>query len=364
MRLLMTVVLLGCCSSALRAEADLAPKAEVAEIKNDPSRGISFYNLFDLVGKADLIMVAEIGATADGVTSLAVHQSLKTPRKDARNVDPEVLKRAADLLADDKLDLPPLAAKAPGAVKVTVERGMKLPPQGTQALFFLWEKGEGGLGYRVGHPQCIYDAELLPQVKGAIDQPRSAADGRFLRDWDRQMAERTRQRAADQAFLRAKSGNVEMGMQIKATRPALALRGDNSFSVSAVLENTFPREQSVYDGPAGGYGVRLRPKGAEPEAGMILRVTLTNVVAGMDNSVLDITDATDFTSLSGNSTMSKELYLDAKLFPVLKTLNGEYILSVFFTTQQDGKGVLEKTAWTGTLISEEIPLKFEQRASR
>ena len=351
-----------------------AGAAEPETVKPADEARLEFYNQSELTAKAERIVVADIGAPGEESVELKVHQTLKAPEIAAKYVDPDRMKRAADLLEQpEKANLPPLApARAPVALKVTVDKKMKLPPQGTQAIFFLWER-MGKLGettYRVSHPQCIYDVDLLTQVQAGLNRPRALSDGRYLREWDRQMAERVRGRDADKALLKAKGGETVMALRLRAARPALSLRGDGSFSVTALVENTRGREQAIYDGPAGGYGARLWRKGSEPSTGVVLRVTMKGLVAGMDNSILGITDPTDFAAVPASSSMSKELFFDAKTFPVLKHFTGEYMLSVFFTTAQDGAGLaLDGPAWSGTMISEEAPLRFgdpaaEQKAEK
>jgi len=80
--------------------------------------------------------------------------------------------------------------------------------------------------------------------------------------------------------------------------------------------------------------------------------------------VLEITDVTDFSTLKDGGMFSKELFFDAAQFPQLKSLSGEYVLNVFYASQRDGGDSLEKAAWTGTVMSLDVTLKFEQRADK
>ncbi|MGD0089434.1 MAG: hypothetical protein ABSE73_05890 [Planctomycetota bacterium] len=326
----------------------------------EPRRpALAFYTFGDLLEKAERIIVAEVGPQQDGATLLLVHETIKAPVEDAKNSDPknsgpERLKRAAELLANEN---------APSRVRVLVE-DLRLPPEGTQAIFFLWDKPAGNApaepAYRVAHPQCIYELELLGQVKAAAARPRSVADGRYLREWDKQMAARARQRQANEALLKTKGGDVVMGLRLRALRPALSLRGDNSFAVTVRVENTRAREQLIYDGPGGGYGVLLRPKNAAAGAGLVLRQGA--VKTGADISVLNIADEMDFTAIKGEAFLAKELFFGAAEFPALRNLDGEYTLAVFFNTEQDGRGLeMAGPVWTGSMVAEEVPLQFHAR---
>ncbi|MCY3023374.1 MAG: hypothetical protein NTW87_30715 [Planctomycetota bacterium] len=327
-------------------------------------QALPVYTFAELLAKAERIVVADVGQTKDGVATLVVRETLKAPENDAKYMEPERLKRAADLLSNDKLDLPPLPPRpqAPASVRAVIE-GARLPPEGTQAIFFLWDKVGGASGqeqaYRVAHPQCLYDMEVVAQVRAAIARPRSVADGRYLREWDRDMAARARARQANEALLKAKGGDVVMGLRIVAAGPMLSLRGDNSFSVTARIENTRSREQAIYDGPMGGYGVLLRPKGAQPGAGIVLHKPVSTL--GADTAVLGIADLIDFATVKGSGVLTKELFFDAKECPVLRGLEGEHTVSAFFSTTQDGRGLdLGAPVWTGTLVSEEVPLQFQK----
>jgi hypothetical protein len=325
---------------------------------------LAFYSFSDLLTKAERIVVAEVGPTEAGAVALIVRETLKAPENDAKYVEPERLKRAADLLANDKAELPPLPArpKAPARLRAVVEQ-MRLPPEGTQGVFFLWDRAAGEAGavptYRIAHPQCIYDVELLEQIKAGVARPRSVADGRYLRDWDREMAARARLRQTNETLLKTKGGEAVMGLRLRALRPALSLRGDNSFAVTVRVENTRSRDQALYDGPASGFGVLLRPKNGEAGAGLVLRQPAAKM--GTDRAVLSIADMTDFTTIQGDSFMAKELFFDAKEQPALRGVDGEFTVAVFLYSEQDGRGLeLNMPVWTGTMVSDEVPLQFQK----
>ncbi|HYG77578.1 MAG TPA: hypothetical protein VEK08_21410 [Planctomycetota bacterium] len=322
------------------------------------------FTFAELLIRAERIVVAEAGEMKDGVVTLLVRETIKSPEDDAKYVDPERLKRAADLLNNEKLDLPPLAAKprAPATLKLKLQN-IAAPRAGVQAIYFLWERAEGGARepvYRLSHPQNVYDVELLAQVKAGASRPRSVADGRYLRDWDKLMAERKKQRAVNQDILNLKGGESVLGLKIRAARPVLSLRGNNSFGITAIVENTRGRDQDIYDGPAGGYGVIIRAKEGRNVPGLPLVLRQSTKTLGADLTVLNMADLTDFTTVPRDSAISKELFFDSQDFPILTTLKGECTISVFFATAQNGKGLeLSSPVWTGTMVSEELPLRFE-----
>jgi hypothetical protein len=344
------VLLAGTCLCAEQGQGD-----------GSRPQPLTFYTFAELLAKAERVVVAEVGPAQDGAAVLLVRETLKALENDPKYLEAERLKRAAELLANDKLNVSP--PKPPARIRAVGEQ-LRLPPEGTQAIFFLWdrvaEEGKAGPAYRLAHPQCIYDIELLEQVKAGAARPRAVADGRYLRDWDREMARRARQRQANEALFKLKAGDAVMGLRLGMPRAALAMRGDNSFSVAVRVENTRARDQAVYNGPAGGYGVLLRPK-KEGLASVVVRQSSANM--GTDNAVLNIADEADFTTVGGNGFLAKELFFDAKDYPGLRGLDGEYAVSVFFSTEQDGKGLdLGAPVWTGAMVSEEVPLAFQARA--
>ncbi len=323
---------------------------------------MEIYTFSELLAKAERIVVADVGPLSGASVTLTIRESLKAPEAAPNYISPERMKRAADLLANDKLNLPPLPpdSKPPASMRVRLQN-VVAPREGTQAVFFLWERVDavGGVPtYLLGHPQCIYDAELASQVKVGLAQPRAVADGRYLRDWDRQAAERQRQGRANDALINAPRGEVVMGLRLVARRPTLSLRGNNGFAITVRVENTRNRAQAIYDGPAGGYGVVLRPKAAQSGGTLVLRQSTSGM--GTDSAVLNIADATDFATISADGFLTKELYFDARNAPVLTTLQGDYVLCAFFVSAQTGKGLdIDNPVWTGTLVSDDIPIRFE-----
>jgi hypothetical protein len=340
------LALLTGATAALAAEAVVKP------------RQVEIYSFAELVKKADQIVVAEVGPTTDGVTALTVQQVLKAPRRDPKQVDPETIKRAEALLKDDKLELPP---PQPKPLKIAADKALKLPAPGTQAIFFLWEKlpvaGETTV-YQINHPQSIYDAELLSVVRLGTNEPRKIPEGRYLRDWDRRMAERLKERQSEEALAKLPGGEIVMGLRIKAMAVTPSVRGNNSFGVRAVIENTRKKEQMIYDGPAGGFGAILRPAAGEGNP-ITLRLSMKTLAEGTDRGVINIADAMDFATVPGDSTFAKELFFDAKEFAVLKELRGDYLVSVFYASSADGKSAeLETAGWTGAIVSEPVALHF------
>jgi len=331
-----------------------------------PPPQAEIYNLAQLLGKAERIVVAEAGAAGAEGCVLNVEQVLKEPKPNPKEIDPEVLKRASALLADEKAVLPPLAPKAPPALRVVAVQGQKLPEPGSRAIFFLWDKtasaGKTELLYRLSHPQCVYGPQVLPQVKLGLERPREIADGRYLRDWDHQMAEEAQMRAAGRKLLTAKGGQLTMGLRLKATNSALSLRADNSFACMARLENAEGPEQLVYDGPAGGYGAILCAKGAAPETGIVLYLSAAVMLPQTDSLVVGLDESSDFRSLPSGDSIAKDLFFDVKNFPILKTLQGAYLLKLFFISNHDGKNLdLKILPWTGELLSDAKTISFPKR---
>jgi hypothetical protein len=346
------------------AEKASGGKTPAAENAAAPAKARTrIYNFQDLLTQSERIVVADVGATRDGLTRLTVRETLKAPRTDRTLFSSERRQRAADLLVnpDAKLaeEAPLKVSPGPSAVYVRAQN-LTLPREGAQVLFFLWEKSEApaadSVAYSVSHPQNIYDLDVVPEVRTAVQRPRAVGDGRYLRPWDREMAARLRQRESDEALIGQKGGETVGGFALKGLRPLLSLRNDNSFAVTAQIQNTLAREQGVYDGPAGGYGVVLTPEKGDGDA-LILRLSQRQLV--VDSAVLAIADITDFASISAGQTLSRELFFDVKDFPVLGRIEGAYKVKVFYSTQQDGRGLdLDMPVWTGTLLSETIDLSF------
>lgn len=372
-------ILWGCTATACQCAEPLPAPGPAVE-KPAPRARTEIYNFQELLSRSERIVVADVGATRDGLTKLSVRETIKAPASDRKIVSTDKRKRAADLLNEAAAANPGAGknqpgvaaalADAPGPAAVYVRaENLTLPREGVQVLLFLWDTIEApsadSVAYKASHPQNIYDLDVAPEVRAAANRPRSVGDGRFLRAWDREMAFKLRQREADEALLTQKGGEENGGLKLRAVRPALSLRGGNSFAVTADFENLRAREQALYDGPAGGYGVVLTPvtEGANPgeaaEKGeaLILRISARGLIA--DSGVLAISDITDFASISPQGRFTKELFFDARDFPVLERLKGPYRLKVLFSSAHDGRGLdIGAPVWTGSLLSEELPIIF------
>ncbi|HLX61866.1 MAG TPA: hypothetical protein VKX17_11335 [Planctomycetota bacterium] len=337
--------------------------------------GINYYNFQDLINKAERIVLGEIGEKNDGAVSIKAIETLKGPARDPKAITAETIRRAEELMNSGKSSVPaPRGDPPPENVNIAVIPPAEnmLPPAGTQVIFFLWEmeKGKreegGGRGetqkgavptYRINHPQCIYESSVLPQVRVALLKPRSIADGRFLRERDAQAAGRAAQRKMDEELKKALAEPV-LGLAIECVRPHLLLKGDNSFMISSNLLNTYSKELAVYDGPAAAYGVVIRAKDAALETALVLHL---NSFDDVDPAALNITSLTDFDSISGNGQLARDHKFEAQKYPALKNLSGDYLVRMFYTNAKDGKkDGLSAPAWTGTVISAEIPLQFKK----
>lgn len=326
---------------------------------------VEFYNFSELISKAERIVLGEIGEKKDGVVMIRAIETLKSPKRDAAQISPDAYKRAQELLSGGKSEIPPqLAAAAIENINVGVIplNEKMLPPQGVQVVFFLWgaeKREEGKLPvYRINNPQNIYDSKELSQIRAGLAMPRTISDGRFLRDWDKRAAARAALRKVDEELKKNAGGAAVLGLQIETIRPKLLLRGDNSFQVATHLINGFSKETMVYDGPASAYGIIIRAKDAAPESALVLRL---NTYDEVDPMSLDITSLTDFEGISGNNLLKREHLFDAKKFPALKTLAGDYVLKMFYTNNKNGsKDGLNSPAWTGTVVSKEVPVVFKR----
>ena len=346
-----------------------------ARAEEGAGAGIEIYNFLQLIDKAERIVLGEIGERKDGRVTISTLETLKEParqNREGQKISPEAYALAEERLKNDKAgatgggkDAQKEQDKKETGLTLLVNAEMRLPPAGVQALFFLWhtEKTEDDAAgtFTIRHPQCIYDANLLPQVRAAIFKPRSISDGRYLRDWDRRAADKLAQRKADDELKHLPAGETVLGMRLDCVRPQLALRGDNSFLVKTNLNNIFGKELLVYDGPAGAYGAILRAKDAPPEKSIVLRL---GGFEGIDPVALNVTTLLDFESIQGNQLLSREHVFDVQKFPILKTLSGTYLLKMFYINTHDGiikqrpKEGLESPAWTGTLITKEASIEF------
>jgi hypothetical protein len=362
--LFLAIVMPFLAASARTAATEVADgqPLEVKVPNKADSRQFNIYTFFELIQHSERIVVADVDKNKDGDVILNVKQVLKAPAQ-PKKLDPDAVKRAAERLEHPNVEIPaapskpaPAAAPTPETISVVVERTVPLPPEGTQAVFFLWERTNEGV-YRIAHPQCIYDADLLPQIRLGVNRPHAVADGRYLREWDKQMAQRARQREADRALDLLKGGEVIMGLRLLALRPQISVRRDNSFSITAKIENVHKKDQAIYDGPAGGFAIRMRPKNGGPA--VVLHRSVQTSVAGVDNAVLSITDVMDFSTVPRESSLTKDLFFDSRLYPALLKLDGEYLVSTVYSSAFDGAGLdVGSAVWTGTLISEEATITF------
>lgn len=327
---------------------------------------VAYYNFSDLINKAERIVLGEIGEKKDGVFTIKAIETLKAPSRDTKQIAPDAYKRAEELLNSGKSSVPP-APKPTSAIEnisvgVIPVSEKVLPPPGTQAVFFLWDSDARQDGkmpvYKINHPQCVYDSKVLPQVRAGLLAPRSISDGRFLREWDERAAARVVQRKEDEELKKAVGGEPVLGLQIESVRPKLMIRGDNSFQIASHLINNFSKEIMVYDGPASAYGIVIRAKDAPPESALVVRF---NKYDDIDPISLNITSLTDFEGVPANNMLTREHLLDAKKIPALKTLAGEYTLKMFYINTKNGvKDGLNVPAWTGTMVSKEIPFVFKK----
>jgi hypothetical protein len=216
---------------------------------------------------------------------------------------------------------------------------------------------DGPPRYLLAHPQALYEPTVVGRVKAALYNPRTINDGRFLRDWDRKAAEKVAQRKADDEVVLLPSGETVRGLKLEVRRIHLMLKGDNSFIFSTFLTNVFPKEQTIYDGPAPSYGVILRPK--DNAAGKPLVFHLNNF-NDTDVATLNIVDMTDFESIDNGKTIAHEQELNTDKFPILETLSGTYLLRAFYTNARDGQKAGVNLAWTGTVVSNEVEVEFKK----
>lgn len=370
-----------CCASLCGAAEENtapAPKAETAGAHAGALPEI--YTLAELLEKADLIVLGEV-AGEDGVGSrIKVLDLLKQPEDPAvkKMTDPAREKLAEERLAllaagkepkaeDAQKEEKLKAATVLPALAVEGSGRMRLPAAGTQGLFFLWERIEGSkevpLRYRLAHPQCLYDPSYAATAKVALARGRFLDRTMYLRDWDEKMARRGAQANADDAIRAHAAGAEEDGMRLKALSPRRSVhRNDNSFSVVVEFENLLGRDVYFFDGMQSNFGVRLRKKDAAPETAVVLRLKLKNVTEGVDGGTLELLDYGDFALLAKGKTCTRTLYFDAPDHPGVKELDGEYLVAGFYASIIDGKGVknLNTLAWTGTLLTQEVPLAFSK----
>lgn len=363
------------------AEEGTKPAAKPAPKAGSEPGGLpEICTLAELLEKADLIVLGEV-AGADGTGSrIKVLDLLKQPEDPAvkKMTDPARQKLAEERLAllaagkepkaeDEQKEEKLKAATVLPALAVETAGRMRLPAAGTQGLFFLWERIDGSkevpLRYRVAHPQCLYDPSYAATAKVALARGRFLDRTVYLRDWDEKMARRGAQANADDAVRAHEAGAAENGLRLKALSPRRSVhRNDNSFSVVVEFENQLGRDVFFFDGMQSNFGVRLRKKDAAPETAIVLRVKMKNVTEGVDGGTLELLDYGDFALLAKGKTCTRTLYFDAPDHPGVKELDGEYLVAGFYASTIDGKGVknLSTLAWTGTLLTQEVPLAFSK----
>lgn len=384
-RLLAILLAAFCCACFCAAGEDGAaaePKpAPATEAAAAHAAGLpEIYTLAELLEKADLIVLGEV-AGDDGVGArIKVLDLLKQPEDPAvkKMTDPAREKLAEERLAllaagkepaaeDEAKEEKLKAATVLPALGVEPSGRMRLPAAGTQGLFFLWERIDGSketpLRYRLAHPQCLYDPSYAAIAKVAVARGRFLDRTVYLRDWDEKMARRAAVANADGAIRAHAAGAEENGMRLKALSPRRSVhRNDNSFSVVVEFENLLARDVYFFDGMQSNFGVRLRRKDAAPETAIVLRMKLKNVTEGVDGGTLELLDYGDFALLAKGKTCTRTLYFDAPDHTGVKDLDGEYLVAGFYTSTVDGRGVknLNTLAWTGTLLTQEVPLAFSK----
>ena len=113
------------------------------------------------------------------------------------------------------------------------------------------------------------------------------------------------------------------------------------------------------------YTCTVPPPGGQ--RGLPARASNSRIAAASraDSSVLSITDALDFTTVPRESSITKELFFDAKEIKGLGAFNGEYFVSAIYSSSFDGSGLdIGTPVWTGTLVSEEVPITFEGNSNK
>jgi hypothetical protein len=259
-----------------------------------------------------------------------------------------------------------VAKGGPALLSVCGCEPLRLPKAGTQVLLFLWEQAEdapkGALRYRLAHPQCVYELSCAAEVKAELrgGRGRDAERRAYLREWDRVMAERLARRRSDATLRALEAGRPEKGLRLVVRRARPSVLAPNGFNLSVRVENSRDAAQAIYAGPLGGFGVRLRQKDAGPETALVLRLTDPEVTRGVDSQVLALVSSDDFRAVPRNDVLMMDLHVDPKEFPALAGLSGEHLVSAFYTSAQDGKGLedLPGVPWTGAMASNEVPLTF------
>jgi hypothetical protein len=339
----------------------------------------------ELLARAEVILVGEIGdAGAEGV-SVKVREWLKGPPQDIEKkwTEPFQIKRASDLLEqeskaiqDRKNGKAPVknqpAAPAPKynlPLSVLVENPKTAPQKGATVLLFLWDRLDGTvnqpLRYQLNHPQNVYEEELAQQVKVELGRERTARRKEYLREWDRKMALRISQRSLDTEIRALEAGKPAQGLQLKLTRAVRSLRNDNSLQTTVKFSNLRTSDQSIYDGPLTGFGARIRRKGDAPDRAVILWAQQRRITDGMDPAVLGILDANDFARIAKEGELSREVVFDANDHPELTGLDGECIVNIFYTNDKAMKDMDELLGqtWKGLAISDDVTVVFKSQSA-
>jgi hypothetical protein len=328
------------------------------------------YTFSELLARADTVVSAEVGDTRDGRMALRVTEWLKGPPEEFKQA--RLQRKAEERLAQEVKAKDAPAAEAPPAVplEVVVEDAIRPPKPGTQMLFFLWDQAAGApagvLRYRLSHPQCVYETNWTAEVKVELGRGRTAERRPYLREWDRQMAERLAQRQSDAAIRALEAGKAEKGLRLKLSSLRPTKLAPNGFNAFVRVENARDAAQAIYTGPLGGFGARLRPKDGPADKALVLRLTDPDVTRGVDAQVLSLVSSDDFEAVPRRDILLRDLHFEPREFPALSGLSGEYLVSIFYTNAQDGKGLedLPGVPWTGTMASNEEPLAFEPIAAR
>ena len=347
------------------------------------------HSVYELIGIAELVLVAEIGdATVEG-TKLRAIEVLRSPPKEVLGPAfvAEQQKRALALLDAEathrerlkkdpkatRLAVPLIPIALPPLAVIPHEK-IPLPRKGTQVLLVLWEREQGTqetpLRYRAAHPQCVYDVNVAPQVRLALERRRPEDNTRYLREMDAQLARKLELRTGDEALKKVPAGNVHAGLKLKALRMRSSVREDGTFDVMVRFQNLRSYDQAVYDGMLSGFGVRLRRKDDPLEKALLVRATYKGLTGDVDAATLAILDAEDFLSVpkadgEKPGELSKELHFSAADLPKLKSLDGAYVLNVFYENTKSGEGVhdLPAAPWLGTVVSDDIPALFGKGAA-
>jgi len=345
------------------------PARASAEEKSALPQGLErIYTFSELLARAETIVTGEVGEEARGCAPVRVLEWLKGPPDEFKEAI--LQRRAEEQLAQEAQAKGGAAGGAakdvPQPLAVCGCEPLRLPKAGTQALLFLWERAgdapKGTLRYRLAHPQCVYEFSCAAEVKAELarGRGRDAERRAYLREWDRVMAERLARRRSD-AMLRAlEAGRPEKGLRLVVRQARPSVLAPNGFNVSVRVENSRDAAQAIYAGPLGGFGVRLRQKDAGPETALVLRLTDPEVTRGVDSQVLALVSSDDFQAVPRNDVLVMDLHVDPKEFPALAGLSGEHLVSAFYTSAQDGKGLedLPGVPWTGAMASNEVPLTF------